>query len=326
MNIEAFAALTQEEQIERIAILGRAALREFGIEPTAMSPLIHAENTTYRVESPSGTFCLRVCRPGYQSEANVLSEIEFVGALRAAGFDVPSPYENRVVQVAVPEVPQARNCVLLSWQEGEFAKGALSVEQARAVGVAMAELHRFATDWQPPAGFDRQNVHAWAEGELTIERRLPFVSEEDHALLVRIAGESRAMLASLPRDRENFGIIHGDLHRGNVLFDGEVTRIIDFDDTCWAYWILDFAAALAYEMRFETYPGVEAAMLSGYESVRPLPPRTRELLQGFIRMRLLTIMNWAAERSDNPSMRETGPGWIVSLCAGVRDSLSRSGG
>jgi len=324
MESSEFAALTQVEQIQRIEILGRKALQEFGVGPSTIVSLTHAENTTYRVSTAEGEFCLRVCRPGYQSDANVASEIALVGAMRSAGLDVPRPYQDRVVKVSVPEVPEPRNCVLLGWQEGDFAEGALPAGQAEKVGEAMARMHDFAALWTVPADFERQDLHAWADRKVAFESPNPTIEEELRQLLLEVADESRTLLRSLPRDQAHYGLIHGDLHRGNVLFEGEAIRIIDFDDTGWAYWLADFSAALTYEVRFDNFAEVRNAMLAGYEKVRPLPPETERLLPYFIRMRCMTVCEWVAQRSDNPQLREEAPKWIQQLCEIVRKTRATS--
>ncbi|AIE85238.1 phosphotransferase enzyme family protein [Fimbriimonas ginsengisoli] len=320
-----FAALTQEEQIARIEVLGRAALREFGVKPSSIASLNHAENTTYRVESPEGIFCLRVCRPGYQSDANVESEIEFMSALRKAGIEAPQPYLDRVVKASVPEVPEARNCVLLSWQPGEFRRGGYTPEDARQLGEAMARMHEFSARWTPPAGFDRQNLHGWAlesPKPMAFSEPNPLITEEDRDLLQVVDREARQLLGEIPRDRDNFGLIHADLHHGNVLFDEAGLHLIDFDDTGWGFWLYDFAAALAYLATKPQYLEARAAMLAGYEQVRRLPPGTEERLEPFIRLRLAGICNWILVRTDNPNIREIGANFIGGLCEGIRATRS----
>ncbi len=89
VTVEDFNALTQTEQVERLQTLGEVALAEFGVVPERIEPLVHAENTTYHVLSEAGEFNLRISRPGYQSSANIDSEIAFLSALRAEGFRVP---------------------------------------------------------------------------------------------------------------------------------------------------------------------------------------------------------------------------------------------
>lgn len=321
-----FNDLSQAEQIARIERLGRVALADFGVAPTEIAPLTHAENTTFRVDAEEGRFCLRVSRPGYQSNANIRSEIAFLAALRGADFRVPDPYQARVVTAAHPDVPEPRDCVLLGWQEGEFASGPLAPARARGLGRLTASLHEFSLRWSPPPGFDRQTLHAWA---FHPPKPLPIdvpsaIDEDDRLLLVEVTAMARGLLNELPRDAANYGLIHADLHRANVLYEGDLPSAIDFDDLGWGFWLYDFAAALAYEVRQEGFAQVRQAMLEGYASIRPLPPRTEELLSRFIQLRLAGICTWVVSRQDNPDLREQGPSIVSRLCKAIRASSSTS--
>lgn len=323
INTSDFNALTQDEQIARLELLGRAALKEFGVEPTTISRLVHAENTTFRIESPQGEFSLRISRPGYQSTSNIASEIAFLAALRAEGFRVPDPWQARLVTAEVDEVPEARDCVLFRWMEGEFRRRdpRMSPEDARLVGHTMGRLHEFATQWAPPAHFDRQQTHAWAygaRGPMPIDAPHRMVSEEDRALLLEVDTMARKLLNELPKNPANFGLIHADLHVGNLLFEDGQLNVIDFDDTGWAFWMYDFAAALAYETLREEYATIRDAMFAGYAEVRPLPPGAETLIAPFIQLRYAGVANWVMERSDNPSLREAGPAWIADFCRSIR--------
>jgi Ser/Thr protein kinase RdoA (MazF antagonist) len=317
-----FNALDQRTQIARLEALGRSALREFGVEPTSVTSLVHAENTTFRVESAQGAFCLRISRPGYQSTSNVASELAFLADLRAAGFRVPNPWQRRLITAEAPGVPEPRDCVLFGWMTGEFRhETRMRPEEAWLLGRTMAELHAFAAEWTPPPGFDRQATHGWAfrpRQAMPIDAPHPMVSEEDRALLLEVDGMARELLTSLPRDGENFGLIHADLHVGNLLFEEDRLSVIDFDDLGWGFWLYDFAAALAYETMRDEYPTIRDAMLGGYASVRPLPPEAERLLPAFVQLRYAGIANWVMERSDNPMLRERGPEWISGFCRAIR--------
>jgi Ser/Thr protein kinase RdoA (MazF antagonist) len=150
-------------------------------------------------------------------------------------------------------------------------------------------------------------------------------SEENRQLLLDVEEEVRELLRSMPKDRANFGIIHADMHTGNVLFDGDDVYLIDFDDTGWAFWLYDFAAALAYGVAKPDFPGIRDAFFSGYEEVRPLSPGTHELLGPFIQIRLLGIAHWVMDRLDNPRLRETGGEFIRFLCEGIRAANKGTG-
>ncbi len=319
---EAFHALDQAGQVARLERLGRTALSEFGVEPIALEPLVHAENTTFKVTSPQGKFCLRISRPGYQSTANLRSEIAFLADLRAEGFRVPSPWQARVVTAAVPDVPEPRDCVLFAWMEGEFRREVrTSPKEAALVGRTMAAMHDFALRWTPPAGFERQRGHHWAyleRGALPIDAPNPMLSEEDRRLALETEAMARELLNAIPKDAANWGLIHADLHVGNLLFEGEHLNVIDFDDLGWGYWLSDFAAALAYETMREEYPTIRDVMLGGYAEVRPLPPDAERLLPRLIQTRCYSVIDWVLQRSDNPMLRAEGPAWIEGFCATIR--------
>jgi Ser/Thr protein kinase RdoA (MazF antagonist) len=313
---ETFSNLTHDEQVERLERLGRNALKEFGIEEATLTPLVHMENTTFKVESCPGIFNLRISRSGYQSTANVRSEIAWLDALSQAGFHGPRPYQGRLVTAQHPDVPQPRDCALFVWMDGEFVRRWDS-EQAARVGGLMARLHEFVENWEVPAGFDRQHHHDWAlrpRVESPADKPHPFLSEDDREMLLRVENESQQMLASLPRTPDRYRLIHADLHAGNVLFDNGDVAAIDFDDASYAFVYYDFAAALAYQTESDQYEQVRDGLLAGYRKVRQLPPDTLELLNPFLRHRLAGVADWVLRRIDNPKMREGGGPFVSWLC------------
>jgi len=321
ISSDEFSALGLEEQIGRLRSLGEVALGEFGVRASDILPLVHAENTTFRVDSDRGRFNLRISRPGYQSSSNIRGEITFLAALKKAGFRVPVPWQGRLVTAAHPDVPEPRDCVLLGWQNGEFARGVLTEERSRRIGKVMAELHEFTLAWAPPEGFDRQQLHGWAflpRVPMPIDMPTPMAFEEDRLLLIEVDKEARLLLASLPRDTAWFGLIHSDLHLGNVLFEGDEINLIDFDDTGYGFLLYDFAAALAYACDSEEFGTFREAMFEGYRQVRELPPRTPELLAPFLQLRLAGIANWVLGRTDNPHFREVGADFVHRMCERIR--------
>ncbi len=77
---------------------------------------------------------------------------------------------------------------------------------------------------------------------------------------------------------DDWGLIHADLHRGNVVRTpaGE-PAVIDFDDSGWGYYLLDVATVLSSMPRTclddrTAFLRFAAGFLDGYRSVRPLPP------------------------------------------------------
>lgn len=313
---EQFHGLSQEEQIANLERLGRSALEQFEVVPTSMQPLVHAENTTFKVTSPQGVFNLRISRPGYQSLQNIRSEIAWLNALRTEGFRVPKPFHGRLVVAEHDAVPEPRACALFRWMDGEFRRE-WSPEDARKTGALIAHLHEFVRTWKPPGDFHRSDLHRWAFEKREFPKNA-HLSEADHELLQRVEEEASESIRNLPRHPDWYGLIHADMHQNNVLFDRDEANVIDFDDCGYGYFVYDFAACLAYRGHVPTFPQIREALFAGYESVRPLPPGTREMLVPFLRWRLAGVSHWVLTRTDNPRMRETGHEWVEWMCNQIR--------
>ncbi len=151
--------------------------------------------------------------------------------------------------------------------------------QARAVGRALAQLHLASVDF--PAA--RANAMDLAEsrrladscghqGMASIDPALAELVERELPLL------EAGWPAGLPRS-----VIHADLFPDNVLMLGEtVTGLIDFYFACTDLAAYDAAvthAAWCFDGEGRNFdPAISAALLEGYESLRPLSTDERAAL------------------------------------------------
>jgi homoserine kinase type II len=151
--------------------------------------------------------------------------------------------------------------------------------QARAVGEALARMHLAASDF-PATRSNGMGLAQWREfaqqcgpdGFGTIDPGLGQLVERE------LAGLERDWPTELPRS-----VIHADLFPDNVLMLGDrVSGLIDFYFACTDLTAYDVAvthAAWCFDAsgsRFD--PAISAALLAGYESVRPLSPQERAAL------------------------------------------------
>ena len=149
--------------------------------------------------------------------------------------------------------------------------------QARSVGEVLAQMHLASQDF----ALTRQNTMSFAdncalleacgeEGLASIDPRLPAMLDP--------ARKAAAMdLSALPTAQ-----IHADLFPDNVLMLGDsVTGLIDFYFACTGPMALDLAvthAAWCFLSDNSYSPQLGAALLSGYETVRPLTLQERAVL------------------------------------------------
>ncbi len=94
----------------------------------------------------------------------------------------------------------------------------------------------------------------------------------------------------------DFGLIHADVLRENVLFSAGTVSIIDFDDSGFGFRLYDLATLASQNEDAPDYPDLMAAAVAGYRSIRPLSDTDVALLPMFLMLRRFASMGWVVDR------------------------------
>jgi Ser/Thr protein kinase RdoA (MazF antagonist) len=299
---------------EALGAAAREALAAFGVRADRLTLASRSENITFRAEVADGdAFSLRLHRPGYHTLEELNSERVWTRALADAGHAVPDGLETAdgrhyaPVQIAGGET---RLAGMTRWIEGDVLADVLKREHAAApladyfakLGDIAAGLHAHSETWRPPAGFTRHAVDA--DGLMSEAPHWgafwdhAAVTPAERALLTATRGRLHAALNRLPRDPLRFGMIHADLHHGNLLVNGERLTVIDFDDAAFGWYLYDLAVSLgAYEARAD-FADLQAALLRGYRTRRALSAEAEALLPMFLLVRRLAVIGWLHQRPE----------------------------
>ncbi len=275
--------------------LAQAALAQYGIVNAKLKNLRYYNNATYRVSAGDGDrYVLRVTSNFY-SAANLQSEMLWLQTLQHdPALFVPTPMPSldcsMVVTAAAPAIAPPRLCVLFRWMEGaKVAEERMKINHFRLVGEALARLHRQSIAFTPPAAFNRPS---WDEGrflspEMAATREqiythlAKYFTGAEVRRFVELTDQARATMRLLADDLTSFGLIHGDFHAGNYLFNRGTVRFIDFEDSGWGYFLYDMATALFGIIESAAYDLLAAAFFAGYARVRPLPDQLAARLRQF---------------------------------------------
>jgi Ser/Thr protein kinase RdoA (MazF antagonist) len=312
MEAKAFDGLSIRGRLGHLRELARRALEGYGIRAVRLELLAHDENTTFRVDDPTGgRFIVRVHRvtgsPLHppRSRVEVASELMWLEAIRRdTDLSVPGPVRatdgEMVTLVESSGVPEARLCVVFRWQPGRFIDHGLKPVHLQRVGRFIAQLHEQAGRFSRPPGFER-----WRIGDISEEVRA-FIAREvhDHAgsAAVAITDEviARAVEAryELGAGADVYGMIHADLHQDNYLFSGRRVGAIDFDDCGWGHYLHDLSVTLSEIRGRSGFDDLRTALLRGYRAVRSLPAEHERLLETFEALRSLQLTLWILEQRD----------------------------
>ena len=297
------------------------ALTQFPVELTSISLVARAENVTFKVTDRAGLlYALRLHRPAYHTLEELESERLWTGALVDARIDVPEPLLTRDGQhYAVADIPslgEQRYVSLSRWVAGHLLMPMLSdgtghdllLLYFRQLGALVATMNNQSAHWQPSQSFCRHALDAdglmgeqpfwgrfWERDDLT--------SAERDTLLESRAG-LHAMLVAYGKDACRYGVIHADLHPGNVLVNNGQLTAIDFDDIAFGWHMYDLAVALHQCQHLEGFPAFYQAAITGYQAVRPVNGKDLAMVPVFLMIRGIAEIGWFADRPENATADE----------------------
>ncbi len=298
----------------------RSALPQWGMPDKAAVTLMSiSENATYLVDDEDGgrRLVIRIYRPGYQTEAEIRSELAWIEVLRAAGVvETPRP---------VPTVGGELLCILgddvrRRWMAAfEFMAGCEPdpagdiVRWYSRLGAVSATLHRQSREWARPRGFTRKvwtfDTIIGARAHWGDWRAAPGLDGPGRAVLERAAGLLDAMTRRYGTGPDRFGLIHCDMRPANLLVEGERLGLIDFDDCGLSWFIYDFAAAVSFLEHEPFLPDLMAAWVEGYRSVAPLSLEDEAALPMVVMLRRMQLTAWIASHGETPTACGLGPGY-----------------
>lgn len=292
------------------------AVRAFPIEPEGLALVALSENVTFRVADrrDGSAYVLRLHRPGYHSRAELESERVWTRALAEAGISVPIPLMSRAgadyARVQVEALGQQRLAGMTCWIEGEIlgdvlerGKDAAAPERwFEQLGAIEAAMHRQSSGWPPPPGFTR---HAVDRDGLMGDApfwgpfwKHPVFSPAERRLVIETRDRIRGAMDRLGRDPSIFGMIHADLHDGNLLTDGERLTAIDFDDCAFGWYAYDIAVALYHHQASPQFGALQRAFLRGYRARRRLGDDIETLIPMFLLVRGMAVTGWLHQRPE----------------------------
>lgn len=285
------------------------ALKRWGMAGAAWTFIAGRENQVFRVEAECGLFALRVKRPGYRRVEELVSELQWLNAMHGAGLNVPRPVPSADGKLL--EEIETYRVDMVGWLDGKpLGKSRVPLELEDrigtfcGIGAEMARLHTACDRWQRPPGFTR---HAWDADGLLGEEPVwgrfwenPTLPEQIRALFNRFREHARHLLTA-HADTLDYGLVHADFVRENILLDEGRIAIIDFDDGGFGYRQFDLATVLLKNRSEPDYPDLKQALIDGYLSQRPLDLETLDL---FVVLRAMTYVGWIITRMQEPGGAE----------------------
>lgn len=289
-----------------------------------LSLLCRSENATFLLEAAGKQYALRLHRADYHQRADIESELQWLDALRETGIDVPQAVvdrEGQRVQTLMLEEGSVRHAVLFHWIEGEMPGTDVDPRAFQQLGNITARLHQHSRSWQRPADFQRitwdHHTMVSLQSNWGDWRDAPNLRVQDHAIVEETIARVGSTLAEFGKEPRNYGLIHADLRLTNLLLYKGETRVIDFDDCGFGWYLHDLAAAISFVEHHPRAAEWVDHWIRGYEQVAHITDAEMERIPALLIQRRIQLLAWAGSHAETEMAQSLGPQWAdhsVRLC------------
>ena len=293
MPSPAYTGLDDESQVEVLRGIALTAAGDFGLGVRDLVLVLHAYNTTFRLDTDDGRrLALRVNTNSHSTPEHIVAQQEWLHAI-AAGSDVLVPDPLRTpgggwaVAVPCPEWGGPLHATVASWLDGDDV-GTCDEQQARALGEAMARLHDHAESFVLPAGGALPVLDTPLLGDEDLLTGHPDLPPGGADVVARALADTTTSCAAVHAAGTPV-VIHADLHGSNLKWHRGRLAVFDVDDCGIGVPALDLAIA-AFYLRDGT-PGIEEALREGYAGIRPLPDVGPADFEALVAARQLLLAN-----------------------------------
>lgn len=281
-------------------------------DPGSVRHFRSSANVIYTLERDGREAYLRIAAASERSRPHIVAELDLLDRLHRAGIPVVRPLDSIRGETVVSQATEIGlvHAVLFDRLDGHQRQlEDLSLDDIARWGATVGRLHAaFAAVY--PSGTNR--VLDWQATLDTIDSgELPVPDT-----VRREAERLRGFVTQLPTTPAAYGLLHNDLELDNLVWDGDVAAVLDFDAYGNGWYGLDIAKALMDPLLEGDAldRGRIAAFLNGYRRHRSLDDKVVERLPDFLalaRFRQYVALRRTLDIEEADA--EAGASWLGDL-------------
>lgn len=204
------------------------------------------ENFIYSFHKDSEDFIMRISHESHRTLSQVASELDFVNFLANYDANVSIPVfsiQQRLVEQVYASDGSYFTISVYTKALGERPrKEMLGPDFFESYGRTIGSFHWLTKMYQPALGIDKR--FKWDEDPLLIHAD-EYLPKEDAIILERFHTLVN-QISTLKISKNNYGLIHTDVHAGNFFVKDNELTVFDFDDCTYMWFVSDIAIALFY--------------------------------------------------------------------------------
>lgn len=290
----------------------RKALKLFNIDARKFEEIRVFENFVYQYESNKTQYILRITHSSHRSMNQIQGELEFIDHLAKGGANVIVPVLSPDGEfVERIEAADGSEFYVISYIKalGEFIPyEKRTPEVFRLWGKTIGQMHRLTQKFFPSKPEFRRI--SWFEDDLYIPENN--IHEEDFVIREKFH-DLLNQIKKLPIEDNSYGLIHSDVHGGNIVWDGKNLKVFDFDDAMYQFLLSDLAIVFYYETqrwdlddedRYSLRERAEqmiSPLFEGYNEEHSLDKKWIKEIPTFIRLRDFVLYSVYSKKKDGLS-------------------------
>lgn len=253
------------------------------------------ENFVYEYEKNGDFYIMRFTHSSHRTVEQVNAEMEFIDYLDNKNARVSTVVHSRndklIEVININEDDYFIICVFTK-APGNFVKKAdLTDDFYEMFGEEVGRLHKLTKTYKP--------IHKrvqWDE-EAYLEIAANCLPKKDEKVIEKYKKVIKR-IQNLPRNIDNFGLIHTDLHFGNMYISSGELTFFDWDDASYKHFISDIAIVIFYHFFDAKVPQEEidvrtarilASFLKGYKQQNTIDLDFLYHLNDFLMLRTIVL-------------------------------------
>jgi len=278
------------------------SIKKYGVAFEDVKRLGGFENFIYEYEKDGKEFVIRYVHSHHRTFELVFAELEFIDYLAKNGANVSTVVhtlsDELLFKVPAQEGYYFSVCVFTKAKGTYVKREQLNDGFFEMFGEAVGTLHRLTKSYHPK----HKRYHFYEEdfidmGKRSLGKEHQYVIDRSVEVVEKIKGYEQTI--------DSYGLIHTDLHFGNMYYDGSELTFFDFDDACYKHFISDIAIIIFYSFGMGPLTDTEIedrtiqfliSFMKGYEKENHLDVLWFQRLNDYLMLRqvILFIVIYAA--------------------------------
>ncbi|WP_238310388.1 phosphotransferase enzyme family protein [Staphylococcus intermedius] len=286
----------------------------YDLELESVNKISEAENFVYEYENKKNKYILKITHTLRRSINYILGEIDWITFLESRGLNLSEPIKS-INGKYIEEVECKRGDGSFLIRSYKKAPGKLvdnddwNQELFYCIGKYMGKMHKLTKEYTV-SNLKYKRQEWYEEEQLNLSKYIP----KDQKGVLKKADELIGRLKKLPITKENYGLIHADMHHGNFHLDNNKIIAFDFDDVGYSWFINDISILLYNVLWYPVIPYDDKeefteifmrSFLDGYFKENTLSKNWLEYIPEFLKLRQILIYGLFHQMLDTDKLSAT---------------------